>query len=455
MKDPFTHLSPRIHSRRGRFQWPNLLVLVAWIFCFMASPTRLIPDCDAQVMGGSAGQRMARPAPFDENANAYSCTDATGVAARIQTQLERGELLLRHDPQHGYLTSLLDALSIPLSSQILTFAKTSAQREQTSPKTPRAIYFNDSAFVAWTPESSRLEIAAADPRLGAVFYTLDQDPRALIRLSRNDRCLECHTSAKNLNVPGFLVRSVETDAQGVPDLNTGTSYVTHRSPIEQRWGGWYVCGLHGIQTHLGNLTSPADLERHQKDPRFHGNLTQLSNLFDISRYPTSTSDIVALLVFEHQCHMHNFITRLREESVNALDKEQAIGDHPRLRGIADRFLKYLLFIEEAPLVSPVRGVSDFTAWFEGQGPRDSQGRSLRQFDLQTRLFKYPCSYLIYSPEFESIPRTTKLHLYRRLWTILAGEDQDPAFQKLPEETRLAIREILTETKRNLPLYWTL
>src|SRR5262249_359136 len=213
------------------------------------------------------------------------------------------------------------------------------------------------------------------------------------RFVRTDQCLECHASAKSMGVPGHLVRSFGTDESGVVDLSTGTSLVNHRTPLAERWGGWYVTGTHGNQVHRGNLVGKAAFDRQEKEPNYAGNLTNLSNFFDASPYLAPQSDIVALMVLEHQTHMHNFITRLNYEATLAL---QQYGHLRYLKSATEAFLKYLLFTEEVPLTARINGASDFTGQFAAQGPKDEQGRSLRDFDLQTRLFKYPCSYLIYS-----------------------------------------------------------
>lgn len=192
--------------------------------------------------------------------------------------------------------------------------------------------------------------------------------------------------------------------------------------------------------------------RQETEPNYRGNLTNLNDFLETSQYLQPQSDIVALLVFEHQCQMQNLLARLRHESARALSRSNDIAS---LKAEVEPLLKYLLFTDEAPLRSRVRGVSDFAKEFESQGPRDRRGRSLRQFDLQTRLFKYPCSYLIYTEAFDSLPREVKLHIYRRLWKILHGEDDDPQFQKINAASRQAILEILSETKSGLPAYWTL
>jgi len=295
-----------------------------------------------------------------------------------------------------------------------------------------------------------MEISTADPKLGAVFYTLDQTPRDKPRLVRNDQCLECHASAKTMGVPGHLVRSFATDDSGIVDLNTGVSLVNHRTPLAERWGGWYVSGLHGNQIHRGNLLGQAAFERQAKEPNYLGNVTNLGRFFDPGKYLSPHSDIVALMVLEHQTHMHNFITRLNYAATIAL---QQYGHVNYLKSINDAFLKYLLFTEEAPLTAPITGTSDFAHWFATRGPTDRQGRSLRQFDLQTRLFKYPCSYLIYSEAFEDLPAAIKEALYQRLWDILSGHDTSPDFEGISVESKHAILQILLDTKTGLPAYW--
>jgi len=417
-----------------------------FLLVFSALAALLVLADRAQPQDGSLG------VPFVEEGNYYNKAKADGPVARLQKRIEQGQANLKYDPACGYLLSILDELKVPESSQILAFSKTSAQRERISPKTPRAIYFNHEVYLGWIPGSPTLEISCVDPKLGAVFYTLEQKETAKPRIVRNDQCLECHTSSRTVGVPGYLVRSFVTDENGVVDLGHGISQVDHRTPLVARWGGWYVCGTHGSQIHLGNLIGAKAFERQKLEPNYLGNLTKLSRFFDTSKYPEPTSDIVALMVLEHQARMQNLITRLNYDANLAL-KEQ--GDTRSLRGSALTLLKYLLFVEETPLASPINGPSGFTQWFESQGPTDKQGRSLRQFDLQTRLFKYPCSYMIYSEAFDSLPREMKLMIYHRLWKILSGTDSDPAFQQIPEETRRAIRDILIETKPDIPRYWTL
>ncbi len=389
--------------------------------------------------------------PFDEETINYSKQKDTGPVARLQERIDRGELKMNFGEKFGYLPSLLDALGVSTNSQMLVFSKTSFQRERIAPKTPRAIFFNDEVYVGFVQGSPLLEISASDPKLGGVFYTLEQTKVGRPKFVRTDQCLECHASAKTMGVPGHLVRSFATDENGAVDMTSGTSLVNHRTPIEDRWGGWYVTGDSGKQHHRGNVFGKAAFARHEKEPGYLGNQSELKRFFDVSEYPVGSSDIVALMVMEHQSHMHNFLTRLSYESTIAL---QQYGHIRYLKNITEAFVRYLLFTEEAPMTSPIRGSSGFAERFAKQGPRDAKGRSLRDFDLKTRLFKYPCSYLIYSDAFEQLPAKLKERIYERLFEILDGEDSSGAYEKISPESRQAIREILVATKKDLPARWS-
>ena len=389
--------------------------------------------------------------PFDEETINYSKQKDTGPVARLQERIDRGELKMNFGEKFGYLPSLLDALGVSTNSQMLVFSKTSFQRERIAPKTPRAIFFNDDVYVGFVQGSPLLEISASDPKLGGVFYTLEQTKVERPKFVRTDQCLECHASAKTMGVPGHLVRSFATDENGAVDMTSGTSLVNHRTPIEDRWGGWYVTGDSGKQHHRGNVFGKAAFARHEKEPGYLGNQSELKRFFDVSEYPVGSSDIVALMVMEHQSHMHNFLTRLSYESTIAL---QQYGHIRYLKNITEAFVRYLLFTEEAPMTSPIRGSSGFAERFAKQGPRDAKGRSLRDFDLETRLFKYPCSYLIYSDAFEQLPATLKERIYERLFEILDGEDSSGAYEKISPASRQAIREILVATKKDLPARWS-
>lgn len=388
---------------------------------------------------------------IDEGTMKYSQTPATGPVARLQAELEAGRASLRRDDRLGYLPGLLEALAVPASSQMLVFSKTSLQRERISPSNPRAVFFNDDVYVGYIPGAPLLEISEADPQLGGVFYTLEQDPDRKPRLVRVDNCLECHASARTLGVPGHLVRSFETDEGGIVDLLSGTGSVDHRTPLADRWGGWYVTGFHGGQAHRGNLFGRDAFTRHKTEPNFAGNRADLKNAFDASRFPRADSDVVTLMVFEHQAHLHNLLTRVHYMARQHL---AAYGHINYLKSPVEAVLRYLLFTEETPLTEPIRPASgDFTREFVAAGPKDSHGRSLRDLDLQTRLFRHPCSFLIYSPAFRDLPMPLRERLMVRLGEILDGTDTSEAYARLTAADRRAIREILDETLPWAPDSW--
>src|ERR1051326_3780253 len=232
--------------------------------------------------------------PFDEETINYSKTKASGPVARLQERIDQGQVKLAYDSRFGFLPALLKELGVSSNAQMLVFSKTSFQRERISPQTPRAIFMGDNVYVGYIPGAPLLEVSAVDPQLGGVFYTLEQKPEERPKLVRTDQCLECHATAKSMGVPGHLVRSFITDESGVVDLNSGISQVNHRTPLAERWGGWYVSGRHGSQVHRGNLIGKAAFARQEKEPNYRGNRADLKAFFDVSRYLAPDSDIVAL-----------------------------------------------------------------------------------------------------------------------------------------------------------------
>lgn len=297
-----------------------------------------------------------------------------------------------------------------------------------------------------------IEVSAVDPKLGGMFYNVDQVAAFKPQLVRNADCLQCHGGNRSLGVPGHILRSIGTDDSGEIDPQTEISEITHCTPLKDRWAGWFVTGMHGAQTHRGNLVGPAAFARAATEPNALGNQATVPSIANHAAYPREGSDIVAHLVLDHQSHMHNYIARLNFETQIMMS---TYGHIRYLDRQVDAFLRYLLFTEEAPLSNPITGDSKFQRDFQQHALRDSQGRSLRDFDLQSRLFKYPCSFLIYSEAFDSLPEILRNHLYERLWAILNGRDSSPDFAALRPEDRTAVRDILLATKKGLPAYWQL
>ncbi len=389
----------------------------------------------------------------------YSKTPATDAVARLQKLIDQGKVTLKRDPVKGYLPSVLKALNIPASSQTLVFSKTSFQRDLISPSSPRALYFNDDVYVGWVQGSQVIEISSADPRLGGVFYTLDiSSPKPRFVRETYD-CLQCHTSSMTRGVPGHMIRSVFTRIDGQPQLQAGSYLTTDESPMVQRFGGWYVTGTHGTMRHMGNLLIRSAAEADDPDLSGGANLSKLNRFVDTRAYLTPHSDLVALLVMQHQTHVHNLITKVGYETRRALEYEKALakdlgvaeGQHlestlSRVRSVTDALVKAMLFTRAAPLTAPVRGTSTFAVDFQRPGPRDAKGRSLRELDLSHRLFRYPCSYLIYTEAFDALPLLAREQIYRQLRNVLSAENAALEFAHLTPSDRQALREILTETK---------
>ncbi len=395
-------------------------------------------------------QGSAHALPYDDSPISYSAGTPNDPITKLQAQIASGEVKLKWDEKFGWLPAMLDALKIPKSSQMLVFSQTSLQRRAINPRNPRAIFYNDGVYLGYIPHAPMMEISAVDPKLGGIFYSLDQVPQDKPAFTRSQDCIQCHVSGRTLGVPGHFVRSLRTDGGGAIVGGTDTGEVTHCTPLAERWGGWYVTGQHGAQTHLGNLVGASAFERNSGEPNFRGNVGDLSKMVDTTKYPTAHSDIVALMVLEHQAHMHNYITRLSYET------RIMTGTYGHIRYLTNQvnaFLRFLLFTEEIPLTALVSGDPQYVADFTAPALRDSKGRSLRDFDLRTRMFRHPCSFLIYSEAFDQIPTPMREHLLQRLHAILTNKDTDPQFAKLIASDRQAILEILSETKTNLPDYW--
>ena len=372
--------------------------------------------------------------PFSDPPINYRSDDLHDPVAKLEQRLEKGTARLDYEPGHGYLKSVLALLQVPIDSQTLVFSKTSFQYPKISPEHPRALYYNDDVYVGSVHEGKAVEIVSFDPMQGAIFYLLDERKSEQPRFQRAELdCTQCHIAAGTRGVPGVLLRSIYTTDTGTQVPGTRAFITDQESPFSERWGGWYVTGSLPAGSSMGN--SAVVTVGNPPVP--------LPQRFQSSNYLTSGSDVVAHLVLAHQTQMHNLITLTNYKTRLGQPYERP----------AEQLLRYLLFTNEASLPGIDPGSSAFARGFQARGVRDSKGRSLRDFDLHNRIFRYPCSYLIYSDAFDSLPEPARGYVYHRLLQILSGQDQSQDFARLSTADRQAVLEILLATQPGLPDEW--
>jgi hypothetical protein len=417
----------------------------AWLVAAMAAIA-------AGAAAASMGQLSERPlaGALAHPAIGYYTRPTHDLVAELNRHVEDGDARVAFDEDTGYLRSVLDALHVPVESQMLVMSKTGVQGVYTGPANPRAIFFNDAVTVGYIRGAPLLELAVHDPQQGVVFYTLEQKSQPRPLFERRPGCLSCHQVYSTLHVPGMVTRSVFVAPDGLPLAQFGSYDPDDRTPFRQRWGGWYVTGTHGSMRHMGNaiVTNVEKREAMISDRTL--NRTSLDGVFDARGYVSAHSDIAALMVFQHQSHMTNLITRV------GWDARLAEYDHRldlaagSLRDAVNELVDYLLFVDEEPLTAPIKGTSGFAEKFAAHGPADSRGRSLRQLDLEHRLLRYPCSYMVYSAAFGALPLDVRRAIYGRMWDVLSGREPSPKYARLSAADRRAVVEILRETLHDLP-----
>jgi hypothetical protein len=400
---------------------------------------RLLLIAGAVVLSSTAAATLAqqrRSGAFDQSINhpaiKYLTADTDTVVDRLNAKLRDGSAKLVYDQKTGYLKSVLTLLNVPVESQVMVYTQTSLQAQHIKMTNPRAVYFNDTVSVGYIRGAGLIEVVAQDPKMGSIFYTVREEPAQQATFGRDQQCLRCHLSWDTLGVPGLSVLTTFPRKSEMDYANGG--FVDHYKPIEERWGGWYVTGKKLPPRHMGNypliipkgITSPPPAR------------VSLEGQFDLDGYLTPYSDIVALMVLEHRAHFSNLVTRATWET--------KLGETMRIAEAADALTDYMLFVDEAKIPGGgIEGSSGYAEQFTAQGPRDPKGRSLRELDLKTRLFKYPLSYMIYSPAFQGMPEAPKNLVMGKIERVLSGEINDPKYAHLTPEIRTAIREILQST----------
>lgn len=402
---------------------------------------------------------------FDLRPIRYSESSSNDVLAKLWEKEEvRAEFAGLPSGKEA-LRFVLEKLEVPVESQMLVFSKTSLQTKLIAPKVPRAIYFSENAYVGWVP-GGMIEVIVMDRDLGPVFYAIRvPGSGGEVGIERANSCLQCHATSRTEGVPGMFVRSVAPNPDGFAILPAGTSLTTHASPLRERWGGWYVTGA-SDDPHLGNrIVTEEEVAEEGFEAEPARPLADLSALIDTDRYLLPTSDVVALMVLEHQCRMHNLLTKAKMSYERAWYLQSALNAEARRddpEGLAWRtgrsnvedILEEMLFCEEVELGGDgVQGGDDFSEVFEAGAPLSTEGRSLRELRLYKRMFQYRCSYMIYSEAFKGLPQTIKSQVLKRLREILLGDEVEEKYAHLKKSERERIAVILRETLPDLPEDW--
>jgi hypothetical protein len=395
----------------------------------------------------------------------YSSTTPKDAVQALQKKLHTGSVSLDRTDARSVLRDLMKHFKIPESSQVLVFSKTSKQNHLINPQTPRAIYFGDNAYLGYCLGGS-IEVTTIDPVLGPIFYLVEPDTPTdkPLTFERDQSCLSCHGGPFSPDVPGVLVRSVFPGREGHPLMNHGSTIVDTTTPFSDRWGGWYVTGHHGSARHRGNATLDDRDDSATIDTEPGANLSSLSHLFDTEPYPTPQSDIVALMVLEHQTSIQNILTKSNHAAIRAMHMQKSlqkelgepvinepVGTARRIiDNVTNQILDALLFKDEAALPDDgIEGRHDFQTDFAANSPKSQDGRSLKDFQLLNRLFKYRCSFMIYSITFQNLIPPLKETVISHLDTILAGQDISGRYNHLTDSERTHIRRILTDTLPDL------
>lgn len=383
----------------------------------------------------------------------YSETASNDAVARMAKEIESGDWVLPPSDGKEFLRAVLKKLDIPEESQVLVFSKTSLQNSLINQRNPRALYFSMDAYVGWMP-GGKVEVIIQDEKLGPVFYTIDPPfgdrPAKVVRAT--DSCLQCHATSRTSGVPGMFIRSVVPDQNSHPILSAGTSLVTDSTPLKDRWGGWYVSGS-SDHPHLGNRWVPDSELDGVEFPAEVSKLDDLSSLIDTSKYLQPTSDIVALMVLEHQCRTHNLMTKAKMSFLRAQYFQKSYSDEEDLSSpdgmswktadsTAKEIVNAFLFADEVdPGGDGVEGSEAFAGAFAKRGVKTEKGKSLRDFRLYGRIFKNRCSYMVHSLAFKGLPDMVKERVFFHLRHALESETDN----HLSSREKKTVRGILEET----------
>lgn len=413
---------------------------------------------------------FAQSNDYEQPPISYSDSTAHDAISRLQDRLNKRELKFE-GTEKEVVAQVLKAMGISEKTQVVLFSKTSVQRVRISPQNPRAFYFNDETYIGYVP-GGLIEGAAIDPELGPIFYAFDpteRSARQVQRFRRDQNCLSCHAANFTRDIPGVFVRSVFAEATGSPIFSAGSEVVDYTTPLEQRWGGWYVTGRHGALRHRGNAFASDNGKEVTLDVEKGANLDKLNQFYDTTLHLEPTSDIGSLMVLEHQLAFQQTLTRAVHECRRMLHYQhglqesfkEPITDTPSYDSVKSVFannaqavLDVLLYKDEAKLPDGgIKGSKAFVKAYQDGGRRTKDGRSLRDLDFKTRIARYRCSHLIYTEQFQKLPKPLFAQVVERLGHILTDPKPEKRYAYLADDERKAIAEILRETAPAITAAW--
>jgi len=399
---------------------------------------------------------------FEQPPHSYWEGPFLDPATALHLAISSGDRVLPAGDPLAFLAAYLEALDVPVESQILVFSKSSLQAPAITLDNPRAMFFNEDTYVTYIP-GARIEVMSVDPRKGGVFYIFDPPPAShpTPEFDQMRRCMGCHAGSFTNFLPGPMALSLHTRADGRVATRLPEDRRGHAIPYEDRWGGWLLTGDPGQLPHLANQVAPAS--RDGTPPILIAPTSEaLGEHFDWKKFPRQTSDVAALLLHDHQIGAVNLFVEANYRVRTAYHQAGWEGDiHPtpelegraakHLTQQAERVVRYLLFVDEPTLPSPIAADPGFVTSFQARQPVDPAGRSLKQLDLDSHLLRYRCSYMIGSLAFRGLPQSFKQQIYTRLAAILASSPgQEPEYDHLPQDERAAILSILRHAHQ-LPL----
>jgi len=389
---------------------------------------------------------------FKQAPHSYFSHVPTDRFAALQPRLLSGEVKLDTSDDKAFLASILKALDIPISSQLLVFSASSLQSEIINPRNPRALYFNEDTYIGYVP-GGKVEIISMDPEMGPMFYIFGQlNGGGVPAITRSEKCFNCHAGNATHRVPGLIAESLLPMLSGASLETYRRDEQGHQIPLEKRFGGWHLTGGHHLTETHANL-----MGRTRASRGFELTQVQPGQMSDLDLHLLPTSDILPNLLHEHQLGFENrvfhaayVLRQLKAEGGGSV----LTAAKPEVEKHADDLARYILFADEAKL--PNQGIDGDPAFirdFQRNKKPVSNGASLKDFDLKSRLFKYRASYMLYTDSWQKLPKEIKDRVYYKMAEGLRDQNPSPAFAHLPSDEKRAIRSILKDTLPGLPSWW--